>query len=97
MISCVFCDLLGTEHQGENLVAQNRYAAALRDEFPVSDGHTLIVPKRHVQSVFELAGEEQQDVWNLVAEVRDRLRSSLNLAPDAFTSFQPSLSSTPPA
>jgi diadenosine tetraphosphate (Ap4A) HIT family hydrolase len=49
------------------------HAAALRDEFPVSDGHTLILPRRHVQSVFEL-----------VAEVRDRLRLSLNLPPDAF-------------
>jgi diadenosine tetraphosphate (Ap4A) HIT family hydrolase len=84
VISCVFCDLLGAQHQGERLVAGNKHAAALRDGFPVSDGHTLIVPRRHVQSVFELAGEEQQDVWNLVAEVRDRLRSSLNLPPDAF-------------
>ena len=58
MICCVFCDLLGTEHQGKNLVAENRHAAALRDGFPVIDGHKLIVPRRHVQSVFELAGEE---------------------------------------
>lgn len=84
MISCIFCDLLGSEPQGERFVAGNRHAAALHDGFPVSDGHTLIVPRRHVQSVFELAGEEQQDVWNLVAEVRDRLTSSLKLTPDAF-------------
>lgn len=58
--------MLGAEHQGEHLVAQNRHAAALRDGFPVSDGHTLIVTRRYVQSVFELADEGQQDVWNLV-------------------------------
>jgi hypothetical protein len=54
------------------------------DGFPVSDGHTLIVPRRHVRSVFELVGEEQLDVWDLVAEVRDQLRLSLTQAPDAF-------------
>ena len=84
MISCVFCDLLGGGHQGEHLVAENRHAAALRDGFPVSDGHTLVLPRRHVQSVFELAVEEQQEVWNLVAEVRDRLRSTLGSVPDGF-------------
>ena len=61
-----------------------RHAAALRDGFPVSDGHTLVLPRRHVQSVFELAGEEQQEVWSLVAEVRDRLRSTLGSVPDGF-------------
>jgi diadenosine tetraphosphate (Ap4A) HIT family hydrolase/5-methylcytosine-specific restriction endonuclease McrA len=84
VISCVFCDLLGAEHQGGRFVAGNKHAAALRDGFPVSDGHTLIVPRRHVCSVFELAGEEQMDVWNLVAEVRDQLQLSLTQAPDAF-------------
>lgn len=75
---------LGLSIRANTLLHQNRHAAALSDGFPFSDEHTLIVPKRHVQSVFELAAGEQQDVWNLVAEVRDRLRSSLNLAPDAF-------------
>ena len=69
MISCVFCDLLGAEHQGERLVAGNRHAAALRDGFPVSEGHTLIVPQRHVQSVFELAGEFKNAlVWLMSVE-----------------------------
>lgn len=84
VISCVFCDLLGSGHQGGRLVAGNKHAAALRDGFPVSEGHTLIMPRRHVRSVFELAGEEQQDVWNLVAEIRDKLKASPGPVPDAF-------------
>lgn len=84
MIHCVFCDLIGAGHQGAPLVAENTHATAFPDQFPVSEGHTLIVPRRHVKSVFELPGEELQTVWTLVAEVRDRLRSTLDPAPDAF-------------
>ena len=50
-------------------------AAALHDGFPVSPGHTLVVPRRHVGSLFDLAPEEQQDIWALVARVRERLNA----------------------
>lgn len=68
----------------DRFVASNRNATALFDGYPVSEGHTLIVPNRHVQSVFELRGEEQADIWALVAEARDRLKSSLGVRPDGF-------------
>ena len=54
------------------------------DGYPVSDGHALIIPNRHVGSVFELRGDEQSDVWNLVAEARDRLRVCLKTVPSGF-------------
>ena len=44
----------------------------LADGYPVSPGHTLIVPKRHVQSVFELTEAELVAVSN--ALYRRRLR-----------------------
>lgn len=83
MIACPFCELLG-QPANDRFVASNRSAIALSDGYPVSEGHTLIVPNRHVRSVFELMGEEQADVWALVAEARDRLRSSLGKQPEGF-------------
>ncbi len=38
--------------------------------FPISEGHTLVIPKRHVTSLFELPEDEQAAVWSLVARVR---------------------------
>ncbi len=36
------------------------------DEFPVSRGHLLIIPKRHVSSYFDLSDNEKNDIWKLV-------------------------------
>ena len=55
---------------------------AFPDAFPVAEGHTLVVPKRHVASLFDLAEEEQAALWRLVAQVRGKLASELQ--PDGF-------------
>jgi diadenosine tetraphosphate (Ap4A) HIT family hydrolase len=63
-------------------INENDSAAALRDEFPVSPGHTLIVPKRSVSSVFELSEMELLDCWRLLKVESERLRAALS--PDGF-------------
>ena len=45
----------------------------LRDGSPVSPGHTLVVPRRHVASWFELSEEEQIAVLKAVSRARSRL------------------------
>jgi diadenosine tetraphosphate (Ap4A) HIT family hydrolase len=62
---------------------ENDAAIAFSDGFPVSRGHTLVVPKRHVGSVFELAPAELANLWQLVSEVRAHLSRELNA--DGFT------------
>jgi diadenosine tetraphosphate (Ap4A) HIT family hydrolase len=57
-------------------------ARALRDSFPISNGHTLVIPRRHVPSIFELSEEERSDVWRVVTEVRRQLQNELR--PAAF-------------
>ena len=39
--------------------------------------HTLVVPHRHVGSIFELGSEEQGSIWNLVADIRNRLKAPM--------------------
>jgi diadenosine tetraphosphate (Ap4A) HIT family hydrolase len=55
---------------------------AFPDAFPVAEGHMLVVPKRHVASLFDLPDEEQASLWRLVALVRGKLASELK--PDGF-------------
>ncbi len=61
---------------------ESEFAVAFLDAFPVAEGHTLVVPKRHVVSLFELAEEELAAVWRAVARVREALASELR--PDGF-------------
>lgn len=61
---------------------ESEFAVAFLDGFPITEGHTLVTPKRHVASLFELPDEEQAAVWRLVAQVRAALVSELQ--PDGF-------------
>jgi hypothetical protein len=54
------------------------------DAYPVADGHTLIVPRKHVSTIYELSDAERKALWKLVGEVRERLLTGLR--PDGSTS-----------
>ncbi|MBC2723785.1 MAG: HIT domain-containing protein, partial [Desulfosporosinus sp.] len=47
MADCLFCTLPVTD-----IILENERALAFYDKFPVNEGHVLIVPKRHVVSLF---------------------------------------------
>jgi diadenosine tetraphosphate (Ap4A) HIT family hydrolase len=63
-------------------VASNELAFAIRDRFPVTDGHTLVVPKRLVATWFDASREEQQAIFDLVEEVKRQLDAELS--PDGY-------------
>lgn len=58
---CQFCVL-----PGERIIAQNEHAICIRDGFPVSPGHSLIISKRHVGSFFSLTDDERQALIELL-------------------------------
>ena len=74
---CPFCCL-----DEENDLFSNELAVAIADQFPVTRGHCLIVPRRHFLSLFEATPEERAALWSLVERVRQYLLSEY--APDGF-------------
>jgi len=65
---CVFCTL-----PPERAVLATPLAVAIRDGFPVSPGHTLIVPRRHVASFFEITDDERAELMSLLDRAREGL------------------------
>ena len=63
-------------------INENEFAVAIRDSFPVNAGHTLIVPKRVVASLFELTDQEIIDCWHLLDAERRKLEEEYS--PDGF-------------
>lgn len=57
-------------------------AVAIRDGYPVSPGHTLVIPKRHVASLADVMADEAKALWALLAEVRARVDAELR--PDGY-------------
>ena len=58
---CAFCTL-----PLQRVIEEIGSAIAIRDAYPVSQGHTLLMPKRHIGSFFELSAMERSDILNLL-------------------------------
>ena len=75
-MTCIFCVL------DRKVVAENEHAIAFLDSFPVSPGHSLVVPRRHVPTIMDLGTEEYQACFLLVRQIQERLQ--VELKPDGF-------------
>jgi len=68
-MDCPICQRLASGDVAE----ADAHAVAFPDAYPVAPGHTLVVPRRHVASVFDLSAGEYASLWSVVAAVRRRL------------------------
>jgi ATP adenylyltransferase len=66
--NCLFCDIQSTDQQ--RIIAESNLAYVIRDGFPVTDGHTLFIPKRHVKDYFELVPAEINAINLLMSKQR---------------------------
>ncbi|HEX3169838.1 MAG TPA: HIT family protein [Burkholderiales bacterium] len=62
---CRFCNLSSTD-----IVIANELAVVSRDSYPVSPGHTLVIPKRHVGSFFDTTTEERLALLELIDKAK---------------------------
>lgn len=69
--SCPFCELI--KKNSERVIRKNDFAFVIRDGFPISNGHTLIIPKRHVGSFFDISDKEHQALFELLDQARQVL------------------------
>lgn len=73
---CLFCK----DPRGVSLERELAYSA--RDTYAVSPGHTLIIPRRHVSSFFDLTHEEVNTCMGLIVDERKRLDEEFK--PDGY-------------
>ena len=66
----------------KKIIIENESAFAIYDGFPISKGHSLIIPKRIVSSIFDLNDEEYNQIFLLLKNVRKILKDKFN--PDGF-------------
>ena len=55
------------------MLNENEYFFSIPDKYPMTDGHLLIIPKRHFESIFEIKQEEWNSVLNLINDSREYL------------------------
>ncbi len=65
---CLFCNV-----GKERIIAENDLAFAIRDGFPVTELHSLIIPRRHESDYFELTKEELLACNELLRTVKEAI------------------------
>jgi diadenosine tetraphosphate (Ap4A) HIT family hydrolase len=65
-------------------IASNALAFAIRDKFPVSPGHALVITRRPCETYWDATEEERAAIWELVLDVKRRLEAELSPRPAGF-------------
>ena len=70
---CLFCNIPPVR-----IILENELAYAVRDGYPVTEMHSLIIPKRHIQDYFDLTTEELIACDQLIRSLKDEISNSDN-------------------
>ena len=67
-MDCIFCKIAKKEIPSKIITETNKSIAFL-DVFPLSRGHTLVIPKRHYEKIQDMADMDNIDLFNTVHKV----------------------------
>ena len=83
--NCVFCKILNNELDSYKIYEDDDCAVIL-DKFPNNIGHCLIIPRRHVQNIFELDNNLSGKLLKIAAKIANAIQKSLK--PDGIHLLQ---------
>ena len=69
MNSCPFCNI-----PADHILVEDEVCYAVPDRYPVSPGHTLIIPRRHVVSFRDMTSDEWNSVHRLAADLAKKMQ-----------------------
>lgn len=81
-MSCLGCDLANAK-EPVHTIYENEFVRCFLDIDPFNEGHTLILPKRHVKELTELTHEETLAVMDAAKIISEKLNTCLK--PDGIT------------
>jgi histidine triad (HIT) family protein len=67
-VSCIFCKIVRRQSPASYVYEDERVIAVL-DIWPLNEGHTLVIPKRHYKTVYEVPDEEVAHLYKVVKKV----------------------------
>lgn len=69
--SCLFCTI-----EKIRVISEDNLSYTIRDKYPVTEGHSLIIPKRHFQNYFEILQPEINSINALIMDTKAALTAS---------------------
>lgn len=81
-MKCVFCSIINKEIPSETIY-EDENSIGLLDINPIAPGHSLVVPKIHVENILGVPDDKMGGIFVAVKKVTEMLQKSLR--PDGFT------------
>jgi histidine triad (HIT) family protein len=78
MSECVFCQIIRKEAPA-NIVYEDNQVIAFLSNRPVNVGHTLVVPKKHYENIFDIPDEEAAYLFKIVKKVANAVKKTTNI------------------
>ena len=67
-MDCIFCKIVNGEIKSR-LIMESKNSIAFLDAFPVTKGHTLVIPKTHYSKIQDMSQDDSVDLFRVVYEV----------------------------
>jgi histidine triad (HIT) family protein len=79
---CLFCRIVAGEEPTE-VVDEDELTLSFMDSFPASNGHVLVIPKTHIETIYDLEQPHADAVWRTTGRIARAIRKALE--PDGLT------------
>lgn len=75
---CVFCRILKEKKDQKNFIfLRSRHCFAVLNIYPYNNGHSLVMPYRHVNDISKLTPAEEKDLWKVLLHTQELLKRTL--------------------
>ena len=67
-MTCIFCDILDGTRDGHLVYEDNDHIAFL-DKYPIDDGHTLVIPRKHHEKITDMDPNDVGKIFSLIPKI----------------------------
>ena len=84
-MACIFCDILDGTRNG-HLVYEDKDHIAILDKYPIDDGHTLVIPRKHHEKITDMDPNDVGKIFSLIPKIAKAVLAGAGA--DAFSLAQ---------
>ena len=78
MTTCIFCKILNGEIPSTK-VYEDEHTYAFLDAFPVAPHHTLVIPKKHYENMFDVPEQELAHIIKTVKQIVESYKTEFGM------------------
>jgi len=82
---CIFCQI-AVKKVSVHIIYENKNTMAFLDNRPAEQGHTLVIPKNHIETIYDLSEDDISCLFTIVRNIAVTLKNAFN--PDGMSIIQ---------